>query len=283
MKILSSQQKRPEVVRTTLPAFWAACGLYVPCMAFLAGAFLSVQVPVIKPGTSREFAFTLTQMQTVVSNVNGSETQVMPESRAELTEDVQRPPAPIEAKMSTPSPQSSKMDLTPKPAAVPEPIQTMKPLKKVAQAKRSAQVQQEVRPATLEPQENRVSNQEVLSREATMSGNNQTKSLKSDPEVLVLGNHADPYLIEVREAVLSNLEYPRRARRMREQGTVMVAFEIEQDGRLKGVTVHQSSGFRSLDEAATVAVRRASSLWRAPERTLRLRMPVEFNLRRPGL
>ena len=95
-----------------------------------------------------------------------------------------------------------------------------------------------------------------------------------------MGRDGDPFLGEVPEAVLSTLEYPREARRMRRQGTVTVQFVIGPDGRLSGISVHEGSGHDMLDREACAAVARAASLWGSPGRTVRIRMPVVFTLKK---
>lgn len=102
----------------------------------------------------------------------------------------------------------------------------------------------------------------------------------AEPALLVVGRDGDPFLGEVREAVLSTLEYPREARRMRRQGTVTVQFVIGPDGRVSGISVHEGSGHDMLDREACAAVARVASLWGSPGRTVRIRMPVVFTLKK---
>lgn len=52
--------------------------------------------------------------------------------------------------------------------------------------------------------------------------------------------------------------YPAAAMRRRESGEVMLRLHVGSNGRLRGVEILRSSGFRSLDRAATQAVRRWS-------------------------
>jgi protein TonB len=49
--------------------------------------------------------------------------------------------------------------------------------------------------------------------------------------------------------------YPKRAREMGWQGTVLLRVEVKEDGTAGGVTVRQSSGRAILDEAAQTAVK----------------------------
>lgn len=51
-------------------------------------------------------------------------------------------------------------------------------------------------------------------------------------------------------------EYPEEARRMRQQGVVMISVEVSADGHASDVSVSRSSGFPQLDQAAVRGVRR---------------------------
>jgi len=51
-------------------------------------------------------------------------------------------------------------------------------------------------------------------------------------------------------------EYPIEARRLHEQGVVLLSVAVGADGQVTDVTLKRSSGFSSLDEAAMQAVRR---------------------------
>lgn len=50
-------------------------------------------------------------------------------------------------------------------------------------------------------------------------------------------------------------DYPRLSRRLGEEGQVVLRVFVEADGKPKEVTIHQSSGFPRLDQAALNAVR----------------------------
>jgi TonB family protein len=49
--------------------------------------------------------------------------------------------------------------------------------------------------------------------------------------------------------------YPERARALDQQGTVLLLVEVSAEGRVKDLTIKQSSGFSLLDQAAVRAVR----------------------------
>lgn len=75
--------------------------------------------------------------------------------------------------------------------------------------------------------------------------------------------------------------YPLQARRMRQQGVVTVEARFSPDGELLRCDVADSSGYRSLDEAALELVRTAAALLRSqqvPGVLAELRIPIAFEL-----
>ncbi|MBF0272685.1 MAG: TonB family protein [Magnetococcales bacterium] len=69
---------------------------------------------------------------------------------------------------------------------------------------------------------------------------------------------AEDRLPDVKAAMAANPkpDYPRSARRLGQEGTVLLTVEVTAAGGVAGVGVRKSSGFESLDQAATEAVRR---------------------------
>ena len=96
---------------------------------------------------------------------------------------------------------------------------------------------------------------------------------------MVYGAVNDPFLSEVKQSVESVLEYPRKARAMRMEGTAVVQFVIDVEGRLTSLELYSSAGKPLLDKMALKAVRRAEGLWSKPQKTVRLRFPIRFELR----
>jgi protein TonB len=54
----------------------------------------------------------------------------------------------------------------------------------------------------------------------------------------------------VRYVKLPDLNFPALSKRAREQGTVVLRITVDVNGRLKQATVHRSSGFERIDQAA---------------------------------
>ena len=90
------------------------------------------------------------------------------------------------------------------------------------------------------------------------------------------------YLELVKMRIESRKTYPRRARERGRQGSVVLRFSIDAQGRMNGLTVQRSSGVSSLDRAAREAVQQASPFPRAPsgmfEYPLQLQIAVSFQL-----
>lgn len=91
-----------------------------------------------------------------------------------------------------------------------------------------------------------------------------------------------PYLTRFRRTVEDALVYPLAARRQGLAGRVELDVLLEPGGRVTAVEVHTSSSHRVLDEAGIAAVR-SLPLMPFPEilprRPLRIRLPLDFQLR----
>ncbi len=102
--------------------------------------------------------------------------------------------------------------------------------------------------------------------------------LKTTPGVTASGQHA-----ELKVLVAPLVPYPMIAQQLREEGTVVVAMEIGTDGVPTDVTLVQSSGFGSLDQAAMQAARKYK--FQPPMRdgrlvTAKVEVPFKFFFKR---
>lgn len=95
---------------------------------------------------------------------------------------------------------------------------------------------------------------------------------------LVDGESVDPFLSEVKRLVEHSLEYPRKARAMKLEGSSVLQFTVAADGALRDLDVWKTAGHKDLDVAAIRAVKRASKRWSAPGKDVRLRFPIRFEL-----
>lgn len=91
------------------------------------------------------------------------------------------------------------------------------------------------------------------------------------------------YLNAIRARVDAAKRYPQMAQQRRQEGVVVVTFRLSFDGRLLDEpVVTRSSGFRQLDSAALLAVRRGApypSFPLDPKDMKALEIPVKFYLR----
>lgn len=86
---------------------------------------------------------------------------------------------------------------------------------------------------------------------------------------------------QLEQALQQGKRYPASARRMGQTGTVVVHLRVGADGGLQHCTLHHSSGFKALDQAAEQLVRstaQALAAQMAPGRAADLRIPIVYAL-----
>ena len=90
------------------------------------------------------------------------------------------------------------------------------------------------------------------------------------------------YLKNVRQQIAEKRFYPRRARRMGHQGTVLLKLVLLPDGSIGKVSLAESSGTQTLDEAALAAVRRVGRFPPFPQGMKRedwvLTVPIRYSV-----
>lgn len=104
----------------------------------------------------------------------------------------------------------------------------------------------------------------------------------------VTGSGGDPgvraaYMARLQAWLARHKEYPRRARQRRQEGTALLYFAIDRNGRLLGHRLRRSSGHQLLDREVIAMIKRAEPLPRIPagmnQSRLELVIPVRFVLR----
>lgn len=104
-----------------------------------------------------------------------------------------------------------------------------------------------------------------------------------EPSVPAASSVKDRYLSALVKRIHEKKYYPRRARRRREEGTVLVAFVIDASGRLTDLHVTRSSGHDSLDKAALKTLKKISPFHALPAELgvtrWELAVPISFSLR----
>ena len=91
------------------------------------------------------------------------------------------------------------------------------------------------------------------------------------------------YLGQLQTWLRQHKEYPRRARFRRQEGTIILHFVIDRDGRLRDYGIEGSSGYDLLDRAVIDMIERSRPLPPIPDHLgqsrLALTVPVRFVLR----
>lgn len=290
----------PKSGTETRTAFAAACALYFPCVALAVWGASLAPSPAVPAAGDIMLAVAHFQSEAVAAPAPAVEPVPAPEPAPESVAEPEPEASPKPEVMPEPEPQPEPLPepkpirdpepplpapvLEPKPEPKPEPVEVVKPVKKVTEARRPPEKRRvekdkrHERPRRESPAPDQAQGAPAPQRAPVASA----PAVASEPELLVAGRDGDPFLGQVREAVLSTLDYPRQARRMRREGTVTVQFVISPEGRVSGIRIHEGSGHEMLDREACAAVARAASLWGAPGRTVRIRMPVVFTLKRGG-
>lgn len=95
--------------------------------------------------------------------------------------------------------------------------------------------------------------------------------------------NVDDYLTRLSRHLSQFYEYPRRARRLGQQGAPVIVFEFSRNGTLIDHSLRKSSGHDLLDDAAIAMLEEAAPLPEVPEsmagNSFRYALPVRFSLR----
>lgn len=112
--------------------------------------------------------------------------------------------------------------------------------------------------------------------------NNKANSGDSFTGGVLMGDSQD-YTATLLAWLEQHKEYPRTARNRRQQGTVMLYFMMDRQGRVSVSRIEQSSGYKALDAEALKMLERAQPLPAIPDampnEKLELVVPVQFFLR----
>src|SRR5699024_9082019 len=99
----------------------------------------------------------------------------------------------------------------------------------------------------------------------------------------------DRWKQQVRVHLERRKRYPRQAQRLRQEGTPVVRFRLDKNGRVSRATIQQGSGVTALDKEAVQLVERSQPLPKPPPELLansgnsiELTLPIEFSLTSNG-
>ncbi|MCE0759996.1 energy transducer TonB [Marinobacter sp. G11] len=187
-------------------------------------------------------------------------------------------PAPVE----TPAAPPAKPEPAPKPKPEPKPEPAPKPEPRPEpEPEPTPEPASEPAPTPAEP-----APAADVSEATETSGEEGDASESQDAVPLqTAGNSADvnSYLSKLSRHLARYYDYPRRARRLGQQGTPVIVFEFTRDGKLLEHSLRDSSGHRLLDDAALQMLEQAAPLPAVPPemqgQTFAYALPVRFSLR----
>ncbi|MEX0923989.1 MAG: TonB family protein [Rhodovibrionaceae bacterium] len=201
------------------------------------------------------------------------ETAEQPREVEEVQAVVQPEALEAEARPAPPLPQVRPADL-PKPVAEQQPELQPEP---VEQAKSSLPSEKPQQQTAKLPPSSAGAGGKAGSEDSSEAGSASDSSGGGNP-----GEVAD-YMARLQAWLERHKEYPRHARQRRQEGTVLLFFVMDRNGRVLDYRLKQSSGYDLLDHAVEEMIQRAQPLPRMPEEMrqarLELIVPVQFFLR----
>ena len=261
MKTSASPQRRKDAERSALSFVLAAC-VYLP---ILWGVFWAAPALTYTPaGQMAAVSLSFAQFS------GGS---------AAAEEAPEPEPAPVPEPPPPPPEPKPKPEPKPEPKPVEKPVEKPKPVKK---AVKKTEVPKPVKAAKATVKGPDVKPAAAPAAPAgpapVQSAGAPVSAGQEGISELVYGQTTDPFLAEVKRAVESALHYPRKARMFHIEGTAVVQFIVDSNGKLTELKIFKSAGHPLLDKAAMRAVADAESNWSRPKGTVRLRFPIQFKL-----
>lgn len=299
MKTSPSQQKKKDTERN-FQSFLLACCVYAPLLWVI---FWSAPSLTYKPsGQVASVSLSFAQL----SGGGAPQEEVAPEPQPEAAPEPEPEPEPPqpEPEPEAPPPEPEPIpepepEPEPEPQPEPEPEPEPKPVKKEVVKpvekpkpkpekrveKPKTEKQKTEQPKTIETAKKSDAPQAAAAPAAIAPGpaaqqaGAQTAHAGNGISTWVYGEIDDPFLTEVKRAVEESLHYPRKARMFHIEGTAVVQFIVNPSGKLTELTIYKSAGHPLLDKAAMRAVSDAESRWSRPKGTVRLRFPIQFQLK----
>ncbi|WGL95407.1 energy transducer TonB [Arsenophonus nasoniae] len=111
----------------------------------------------------------------------------------------------------------------------------------------------------------------------------QGGALNNEPSPIKVGERkeGERYYSLVKQEIERNKIYPRKARKQRHRGRVLLQFNINTDGSLYDAKIIRSSGFNTLDKAALTAIAKSRSIGPKPIHiSSTMSTEIEFNIDR---
>ncbi|PHM50477.1 energy transducer TonB family protein [Xenorhabdus miraniensis] len=146
-----------------------------------------------------------------------------------------------------------------------KPLDTNKPKKRQKQQKEKPQEVAKTKPVqSPQIQKDNHTEQQTNGSDQIHSEGSISRATTSQPLVGQGNSVVDNYHARLRQEIERYKDYPRKAKRMKQEGAVTINFTLLDDGTLSAASVVSSSGNSTLDNAALNAINRASSVGPRP-------------------
>lgn len=106
----------------------------------------------------------------------------------------------------------------------------------------------------------------------------QTKPVEQIQTYNITSATPDPFLAAIKSAINDNHIYPRTAKRLRQQGNVLVEFIWTKDMELKGLKILKSSQHKALNEAALATITAAAKSFPKHDKTVQIQIPLVYKI-----
>jgi len=172
------------------------------------------------------------------------------------------PPKPLV--LSVAVPMNAPVKTVPRPSPK-KPLPIPSPIKKTVVAKK--------------PKPLPIKEREEIIEEPTLSNKEEEQYVEqplSQPSTLY-----DAYLAKINQRLQQYKQYPKQAKRRRQEGEIELEIRWLASGELIDVTISQSSGHKLLDKAAIKTVQRAAPFPKAPTQDKPIyiaKLPVNFSI-----
>lgn len=184
----------------------------------------------------------------------------IPQTQDPIPIDIQKPESPEI------SPQSNTPPDIVEPKAVPVPVLSKSSLKALTKSKSKRDVKKTPRPdSDVEAAKMPLSDPEsahVSGNQPQSQNQNLTKALNTQNasvQTAAIDKPATPAAIQLARPLYKknpSPKYPRRARKLRYEGVVILDVQVDENGKVNDLKILESSGYEILDKAAVSSVKR---------------------------
>ena len=190
---------------------------------------------------------------------------------------------PIVPTITTQSISLNQIVQIPKPAPVqtpkfetPKQVQKIEPIKTPKQAPAKPKPTPTPKPMPIEYKPAKKIEPTVQAAQATPVA--QTKPVEQIQTYNITSATPDPFLAAIKSAINDNHIYPRTAKRLRQQGNVLVEFIWTKDMELKGLKILKPSQHKALNEAALAAITAAAKSFPKHDKTVQIQIPLVYKI-----